>query len=216
MSDLALITKEDLNKSGQLTLNEAQLNLVLAKTPAKYVKSRPAKGGGTWDYVTGGYVKKMLNLMFGWDWDFEITDEKILIEAGEVVVKGRLTCRVGDKTIVKMQFGNKDIMFKNDWVDGKKVKTNIPLSVGNDMKAAATDCLKKCAAELGIASDIYNKEDFVNTKVSTSEDLKEILESLFKEKREVLSESEITAIEQIIIEETSTEYKRTINNLKKR
>ena len=40
MSDLALITKDDLNKSGQLTLNEAQLNLVLAKTPAKYVQQR--------------------------------------------------------------------------------------------------------------------------------------------------------------------------------
>lgn len=214
--DLAIITKEDLNVTGDLSLNEAQLNLMLVSTPPKYIKQRPAKGGGTWDYVTGGYVKKKLNLMFGWDWDFEIVEEKILIEAAEVVVKGRLTCRTNGKTIVKMQYGNKDIIFKNDWSDGNKIKTNIPLSVGNDLKAAATDCLKKCAAEIGIAADIYNKEDFQSVKVATTDELRGELESLLQQKRSVLSDEEITAIETIIMDEVSSEYKRTINNLKKR
>ena len=83
------------------------------------------------------------------------------------------------------------------------------------MKAAATDCLKKCAAEIGIAADIYNKEDFVNTKVTTIDDLLKRLEHLFKEKRDKLSEEEITAIEEIIMNEVNSEYKRTINTLNK-
>ena len=214
-NDLALITKEDVNTSGQLIFNDFQLNTVLGKTPAQYVKQRPAKGGGTWDYVTGGYVRKCLNLMFGWDWSFDILDEKVLF--GEVVVKGRLSCNIEKdgkiRTINKVQFGNKDIMFKRQPdAEGNK----IPLSIGNDFKSAATDCLKKCASELGIASDIYNKEDFRAVKVTNEEGIKEQLESLFNDKRESLTETEITAIEEIIINEVSAEYKRTINNLKRK
>lgn len=213
--DLALITKEDVNTSGQLIFNDFQLNTILNKTPAQYIKKRPAKGGGTWDYVTGGYVRKCLNLMFGWDWSFDILDEKVLF--GEVVVKGRLTCNIEKdgriRTINKVQFGNKDIMYKKQPApDG----TKIALSIGNDMKAAATDCLKKCASELGIAQDIYNKEDFRPVKVTDEQEIKEQLESLFNDKREALTEPEITAIEEIIINEVSAEYKRTINNLKRK
>jgi hypothetical protein len=78
-------------------------------------------------------LKKVLNLMFGWDWDFEIMDEKII--HGEAVVKGKLTCRTNGRTIIKMQYGNKDIMTKRG--------SNEPLSIGNDLKAAATDALKE-------------------------------------------------------------------------
>ena len=152
LNELALVNEKELSLVDDNSLNAKQLAIILKKTPKQYVKSRPALGGGRWDYVSGGYVKKCLNLMFGWDWDFEIIDEKIMIEAKEVIVKGKLTCRSGGKTIIKMQYGNKSIMFRKG--------TEIPLSVGNDMKAAATSCLKKCAAEIGIAADIYNKEDF--------------------------------------------------------
>jgi hypothetical protein len=34
------------------------------------------------------------------------------------------------------------------------------------MKAAATDALKKCAAELGIASDVYGKNEFKEIKMT--------------------------------------------------
>lgn len=145
-------------------LNGKQLGHLLKKTPSKYVKHRPAKGGGTWSYVSGGYVKKVLNLMFGWDWDFEIVENTIA--HGEVVVKGKLTCRVGNRTIVKMQYGNKEIICKRG--------TETPLSIGNDMKAAATDALKKCAAEIGIASDIYNSEEFREVRVEESDKEKKL------------------------------------------
>lgn len=162
-----LISPADLSLVEGSALNGNQLKFLLKRTPAQYVRKRPAKGGGQWDYVSGGYVKKMLNLMFGFDWDFEILEQLIL--HGEAIVKGRLTCRTNGKTIIKTQFGNKDIVYKKQSeADAKLNLEKIPLSIGNDLKAAATDCLKKCAAEIGIAADIYNKEEFREIQVDTT------------------------------------------------
>lgn len=152
MSEIALIKKSELLKVEEAPFNTDQINLFLRKTPARFKKTRPAKGGGTWTYVSGAYVKKMLNLAFGWDWDFEIVDEMVNIEAKQVIVKGCLTVRSQGKTIVKMQYGRQDLKFKRN--------TEQPLDLGNDLKGAATDCLKKCASELGIAQDVYAPDEF--------------------------------------------------------
>lgn len=201
---LALIQAEDLSLVGENSLNEKQLAQILKKTPTQYIKHRPAKGGGTWEYVSGGYVKKCLNIMFGWDWDFEILEHTI--QHGEAIVKGRLTCRSNGKTIIKTQFGNKDIICKKG--------TSDPLSIGNDLKAAATDCLKKCASEIGIAADIYNKEDFRETKVDTNKpSLFEVIE-IFNLKKENMSEDAIIHCERIIKNEEEKSYKKLITQLK--
>ena len=42
---------------------------------------------------------------------------------------------------------------------------------GNDLKAATTDALKKCASELGIASDVYGKNEFREIKYQDLSDL---------------------------------------------
>jgi len=200
---LALVKKEDLSLVENNSLNEKQLQTILRKTPSQYVKERPAKGGGKWKYVTGGYVKKCLNIMFGWDWDFEILDEKIMIEAKEVVVKGKLTCRTNGTTIVKTQYGNKDIMFRKN--------SEVPLSVGNDMKAAATDALKKCAAEIGIAADIYNAEDFREVKVDTNDYSLERLAELYgKLDENMTSHDELSNFERIIDMKEESSYRKAI------
>lgn len=164
MSQIVKIEAKDLALVDNNSLNDKQLKLLLKRTPPQYVKKRPAKGGGTWDYVSGGYVRKVLNLMFGWDWDFEVINEQVA--GGQVIVKGRLTCRVNGRSIVKMQYGCKEIMYKRGTTD--------PLNLGNDFKAAATDSLKKCAAELGIAADVYNKEDFKEIDVQPTESIDEV------------------------------------------
>jgi len=202
--DLALISPDDLSLVESNSLNGQQLKLILQKTPDKYVHKRPAKGGGEWEYVTGGYVKKCLNLMFGWDWDFEIVDEKII--DGEAIVKGRLTCRSNGKVIVKMQYGNKDIVCKKG--------STTPLSIGNDLKSAATDALKKCAAEIGIAADIYNKLDFKEVRVDTSKVTSEDVKELFEMKKDALSESDRTDIERILANGEEASYKKVVNKLK--
>lgn len=155
---IAKISPKELSLVEESALNPSQLAWVLKRTPKQYIKSRPAKGGGQWNYVSGSYVRKVLNLMFGFDWSFEILEQQVM--HGEAIVKGKLTCHTNGKTIVKMQFGNKEIMCKKG--------TDIPLSIGNDLKAAATDALKKCAAELGIAADVYNAQEFREVIVDTS------------------------------------------------
>jgi len=225
-NELALVEASDLSLVENNNLNANQLSLILKKTPQQYVKQRPAKGGGVWDYVSGGYIKKCLNLMFGFEWDFEILDEKII--HGEAIVKGKLTCRSNGKEIIKMQYGNKDIVFKTEKVFnedgspkmvqkyGKTVQetkpSDIPLSIGNDLKAAATDCLKKCAAEIGIASDIYNKEDFREVKVAQGNSLEELMQ-VFDEKKDLLSFEDSQHIQRIIDNKEKTSYKKAIDSL---
>lgn len=199
-----IVSESDLSLVENNALNSNQLGRLLKQTPAKYVKQRPAKGGGTWDYVTGGYVRKCLNLMFGWDWSFEIVEQMVL--HGEAIVKGKLTCNSNGKTIVKMQFGNKDIMMKKG--------TEIPLSIGNDLKAAATDCLKKCAAEIGIAADIYNKEDFQSINVIPNEDILSQIKELFEIKTDSLSAEDYSVIENTIKGEIKANYTKVLNQLK--
>jgi Rad52/22 family double-strand break repair protein len=206
-----VVSEDELSLVENNLLNRSQLQQLLKKTPEKYIKQRPAKGGGSWEYVTGGYVKKVLNLMFGWNFDFEIVNTQIL--EGEVIVLGKLTCRTPTAEIVKMQFGNKEIIYKkqND-ADAKAGKPRVALSIGNDMKAAATDALKKCAAEIGIAADIYNKEEFREMIVEeiTVEDLRE----LFEAKKESLKPDEIKNYERILTKNEKASFKRMQNELK--
>lgn len=160
VAGLALIKPSEIAKVENNALNAFQLQTLLKRTPKAYVRERPAKGGGKWKFVSGGYVKKVLNLMFGWDWDFEVVSEQVAF--GQVIIKGKLTCRSNGKEIVKMQFGKKEIVFKKGTQD--------PLDIGNDFKAATTDALKKCAAELGIAADIYNADEFREVLLDLSEE----------------------------------------------
>ena len=84
-----------------------------------------------------------------------------IIQDGEAIVKGRLTVNTGGQKIVKTQYGNKKIM--------KKRNNGEALSLGNDLKAAATDALKKCAAQLGIAQDVYAPDEFTEVEVLSAE-----------------------------------------------
>ena len=149
-------------------VSEDQLAFLLGKTPARHIYERPAKGGGKWTYVTGVYVTKVLNYVFGWNWDFEIKDKGR--EGNLVWVQGRLTIRdkEGMPRVIKEQFGRADIKMRKG--------SSTPLDYGNDLKAASTDALKKCASELGIAGDVYGKEEFkeVASKVSEQQIEKEV------------------------------------------
>lgn len=133
-------------------INEHQLAFMLQKTPRQHVYKRPGKGGQTFDYVTVAYMQKALNYAFAWNWDFEIVEHGK--EQDHVWVLGRLTVR-GTKPgqqIVKTQFGRSEV---------KKTKdSKVNVDYGNDLKAAASDALKKCASLLGFASDIYGKSDY--------------------------------------------------------
>ena len=199
-----------LNKSEKQILNKEQLNFLLGKTPETHIYTRPAKGGGQWKFVTGVYVKKVLNSIFGWDWDFEIVSFDVNMAAKQAIVHGKLTCRANGATVVKHQFGRADIKIRK--ADGA------PLDLGNDLKAASTDALKKCASELGICSDVFGESEFKNITVTdeqtSNESLLKELSQLLIIKKAYLSDEDLKRIEEIIIEEEATSYQKAIQILK--
>ena len=149
--------KEAKKIKGELMLSQSplsakQLLYILQRTPKDHIYKRPGKKGIEFEYVTGTYMKKVLNYAFGWMWSFEIKEHG---REGDLMwVLGKLTIqdKTGKSMIIKEQFGRADIKFLKD--------TKITVDFGNDLKAAATDALKKCAAELGIASDVYGRQEF--------------------------------------------------------
>lgn len=192
-------------------MDKAQLQEIFQATPKEHIRTRPAKGGGTWEYVSAGYIKNTLNRLFGWNWDFEIIEEKIIHD--EAIVKGRLTCRTEKATIVKMQYGNKDIAYRKANDKGER----IPLSIGNDLKSAASDCLKKCAAEIGIAADVYNKLDFEESVLKSEEELETILAKLWEQKKDKVAKENYSGLESVLMHKKTESYTKAItylNNLK--
>tara|TARA_R110000868_G_scaffold1759_1_gene14083 strand:+ start:1225 stop:1884 length:660 start_codon:yes stop_codon:yes gene_type:complete len=216
MKTEVIITKEDLALSGNgNVLNEQQLGFLLKKTPAKYIMTRPAKGGGSWEYVSGGYVKKALNLMFGWNWNFEIISKEVIDD--EAIVHGRLTVTSNGITIYKEQFGNKDVIYRKQ-SDAEKAKglAKVPLSRGNDLKSAATDCLKKCASELGIAADLYAKLEFRETTITPEVEIQSYLakiEELHMEKFDSISDSLSKDINRVVKNKETSSYIKIIKAL---
>ena len=162
---IPIINIDDLGLAESNVLNAKQLQILFKATPPQHIYSRKAKGAGNWNYVTGTYVKKVLNLMFNFDWDFQVEKFEYNMDAKQCIVLGKLTVRTNGKTIIKNQFGRADIKFKNIWEGKKKIPTDQPLDLGNDLKAASTDALKKCASELGVAADIYAPNEFKAIKI---------------------------------------------------
>lgn len=156
---------------GKSILNQNQVQKLFNSTPRKSRYKRPGKGGSQWDYVKTSYVRQVLNSVFGFNWDFEVETSvaeafDVAQKTGTIVVKGILTGRTQADgnwvEIKKTQFGRKEVAFKKDTKD--------PLDFGNDMKAACSDALKKCASLFGVAADIYEAEEFVEYEIVGSDE----------------------------------------------
>lgn len=126
-------------------LNKSQLSIVNHKTPPEFIKHRPGPGGMSLAYVEIGYVLGVLNEAFNYAWDFTVIEQQVgkrqVWVCGELVVYLSPTFQVR-----KGQYGGSDIKFN---------RNGDPISIADDLKAAASDCLKKCASMLGIAADVY-------------------------------------------------------------
>ncbi|MDQ3929068.1 MAG: RAD52 family DNA repair protein [Chloroflexota bacterium] len=147
-----VVAGSDRHKLFMQTLNEAQVDFLLQRTPRHEIKYRQGRGGLQFAYVEHGYVTERLNMVFGFNWDFEVVDKQILED--EVIVEAKLTVRTpGGQTIVKTQFGGADI---KRHASGNR--NGRPLSIADDFKAAASDALKKCASLLGIGLDLYGRD----------------------------------------------------------
>jgi len=150
--------------------NDAQMRLLVNKTPAYAIMKRQGAGGQMLSYVKHGYVTDQLNKAFGFDWDLIIdpmangqmyaleiesipridgkTNKALSpIETRHIAVCGHLVVRVHDAkgnvkgTITKSGFGSQT------W--------NAKMELGDALKAAKSDLLKVCAAQVGVALDLY-------------------------------------------------------------
>lgn len=197
---------KDMVISQESALNVEQIRSINKKTHKQYVKQRPGRGGQTWNYVAASHVVEVLNKVFGYAWSFEIlTSEKdaldIAIKTGCVSVKGSLTVLTSVGPIVKQQFGRKEIAV---------TKAGKILDFGNDMKAAASDALKKCASELGMFRDVYAPEDYLEIDVVDGEQTTQVEEAV---KKEEADDKKATQVAEVVKNaqprmNTSTQYGR--------
>jgi len=90
------------------------------------------------------WIIHRLNDAFDSLWSFEVLEHKILDDLDEVIVLGKLAA----EGVSKSQFGSSRIT--------RARETGAIISIADDLKAAATDSLKKCATLLGVGLHLYN------------------------------------------------------------
>lgn len=169
----------------QTWISQKQSMKIMQRTPPQYIYERQGRGGQKFKYVPVSYVTKALNFNFGWLWDFQIINKEVYgLEngTGQIVTQGRLTVKSPDgQVIVKEQFGQADVKYLKGTVEAGKPK---PVSLGNDFKASASDCLKKCASELGIASDVYGANEYreinAEAKIEKEETVYQAIKSMIE------------------------------------
>ena len=110
--------------------------------PASEIRTRKGTFGKELAYAEVHNYIARLNQAFAGDWSFDIIEHSIL--DAEVIVLGKLAA--GD--VHKTAFGSSAITTTRD--SGEKV------SIGDDLKAAASDSLKKCSSLLGVGLELYS------------------------------------------------------------
>jgi hypothetical protein len=118
------------------------MNRELLEKPFEPAQIKRRQGrNGLLDYVEGHNVVQRLNQALDGAWSFEITQHEV--REDEVWVLGKLTA----EGIAKMQFGVSQVT--------RERNGGAMVSLGDDLKAAATDSLKKCATFLGVGLHLY-------------------------------------------------------------
>lgn len=109
------------------------------------------------DYVKVGYVRRRLDEHFPFSWDFEVelvTPWDVVSKTKQLAVKGRLTLKhplTGQTLRVLENYGGCAVKtYAKDHALAGQV-----LDLGNDLKGAEADALKKCASMVGICQDVF-------------------------------------------------------------
>ena len=131
----------DTTKTGNGKLN---LDALTRPFEEELIQKRKGRYGKMLDYVGSHYVIERLNQAMEGYWSFRIVEHMVLEE--EVIVLGELSSH----GISHQQFGSSSI------TRGKQ--DNQPVSIGDDLKGAASDCLKKCATQFGVGLHLYGLE----------------------------------------------------------
>ncbi|GBE30123.1 single-stranded DNA-binding protein DdrA [bacterium BMS3Bbin04] len=129
---------------------EDRFKELAAPFPPELVKQRKGNFGKSLDYVETATVIQRLNEALDGRWSYTI--QTMDIEPEHVVVRGRLS--IGDTH--REQYGVSRITRHRD--------TGEVVNIGDDLKSAASDALKKCASLAGVALYLYSDSAPVNGK----------------------------------------------------
>ena len=125
-------------------MDDSQRQLLEEPFRASLHRTRRGAHGRQLTYVeTHAYIRR-LNEALGGCWSYEIVEYKILDT--EAVVLGRLSA--GD--VIKTAFGSSAI--------SRVRETGETISLGDDLKAAASDALKKASSLLGLGLHLYGDD----------------------------------------------------------
>ena len=138
------------------------------------IKTRKGNYGKTFEYVETAAVVQRLNDALDGSWSFDIVD--YIIKDNDVTVLGKLSTN-GD---TKMQFGSRKI--------GKNSKTGEIINIGDDLKAAASDSLKKAASLLGCGLYLYTEDDLMPAQPVTNKSDEKITQEQLTQIKELRTE----------------------------
>ena len=104
----------------------------------KDLKHRPGRAGMTFTYADARAVAQRLDDVLGIEgWQFEVK----VADGARNVVHGSLAVVIGGKTTIRQDFG-----YPNSAQDDEP------------LKSAASDALRRCAAQLGVGRSLYSPE----------------------------------------------------------
>ena len=126
-------------------MSTINLDVLTRPFPKDQIRQREGRHGKMLDYVEAHAVIARLNEAFAGEWSFRI--KTYWKEDEEVVVMGVLTAGGQDK----QQFGSSSLT--------RARGSGSPVSIGDDLKAAASEALKKCATAFGVALELYGGRD---------------------------------------------------------
>ena len=112
--------------------------------PPENIKTRKGNFGAELSYVEGHEYIRRLNEAFGVAWSFQIIEHEVLDD--ECIVLGKLTTHGH----VRMAFGGSSVTRHKD--------SREPISIADDLKAAATDAFKKSCSFLGVGLHLYSSD----------------------------------------------------------
>lgn len=134
----------------------------------EFIKQR-TQGGKQCDYVEIHVVEQRLNDALGQDgWDFEL--DQMIQTAEEVIQFGKIGIRNENGDMVwKGDVGCQQIIYKS----GALHEPGNEVSLGNNMKMAVSDLLKRCAKHLGVALGLYGEvEEYEHPETSVITNIK--------------------------------------------
>ena len=112
------------------------------------LKKRQGPGGMVFTYVDSRAVAERLTEVLGiGNWSFDVG----VADLARSVVKGTLTAKIGDATVIHSDFG-----YPNSDRDPEA------------LKSAASDALRRAAVQLGVARDLYSPERVADPIVQSS------------------------------------------------